>query len=72
MSKRVVALVERIRVSRRGPYFPHVYVVKDGEASEPSLRMWALSLLVEDRFDQSPSYMQYLGTLRDKVNGGSS
>ncbi|EST05043.1 WW domain protein [Kalmanozyma brasiliensis GHG001] len=69
MNQRVNAIVQRIRESRRGPYRPHLYVVK--EDGEPSLRLWALSLLIEDRFEQTPSYMQFIGQLRDKVNGGS-
>lgn len=69
MNARVNAIVARIRESRRGPYRPHLYVVK--EDGEPSLRLWALSLLIEDRFEQTPSYMQFIGQLRDKVNGGS-
>ncbi|SPO26388.1 Protein transport protein SEC24 [Ustilago trichophora] len=69
MNQRVNAIVQRIRESRRGPYRQHLYVVK--EDGEPSLRLWALSLLIEDRFEQTPSYMQFIGQLRDKVNGGS-
>ncbi|SOV02105.1 Protein transport protein SEC24 [Ustilago sp. UG-2017a] len=69
MNQRVNAIVQTIRESRRGPYRPHLYVVK--EDGEPSLRLWALSLLIEDRFEQTPSYTQFLGDLRNKVNGGS-
>lgn len=69
MNQRVNTLVDEIRVMRRGPYRPHLYIIK--EDGEPSLRLWALSQLIEDRFEQSNSYMQFLGTLRDKVNGGS-
>lgn len=43
----------------------HLYVVK--EDGEPALRQWALSLLIEDRMDQLPSYNQWLGQLKDKV-----
>jgi hypothetical protein len=50
---------------RRSPYRAHVYVVK--EDGEPALRQWALSGLVEDRFDRTPSYSQYIATLKDKV-----
>lgn len=32
------------------------------------MRQWALSLLIEDRMDQLPSYNQWLGQLKDKVN----
>jgi protein transport protein SEC24 len=45
---------------------PHLYIVK--EDGEPSLRQWALSLLIEDRMDQLPSYNQWIGQLKDKVN----
>ncbi|CAH7665815.1 Sec23/Sec24 trunk domain-domain-containing protein [Phakopsora pachyrhizi] len=68
-SQRVTAIVGKIRESRRGPYYPHLYIVK--EDGEPSLRMWALSMLVEDRQDALPSYHQYITTLKDKVNSGS-
>lgn len=50
---------------RRGPYWPHLYLVK--EDGEPALRQWALSMLIQDRSDQAPSYQQYLALLRDKV-----
>lgn len=44
---------------------PQLYVVK--EDGEPGLRLWALSLLVEDRADQSVSLPQWMGMLREKV-----
>ncbi|EFP89154.2 uncharacterized protein PGTG_14995 [Puccinia graminis f. sp. tritici CRL 75-36-700-3] len=68
-SQRVNAIIGKIRESRRGAYYPHLYVVK--EDGEPSLRIWALSLLVEDRQDALPSYHQYVNALKDKVNSGS-
>ncbi|MBW0470699.1 hypothetical protein O181_010414 [Austropuccinia psidii MF-1] len=68
-SQRVNAIVGKIRESRRGPYYPHLYVVK--EDGEPSLKIWALSMFVEDRQDALPSYHQYINTLKDKVNNGS-
>ncbi|KAF8609164.1 protein transporter SEC24 [Ceratobasidium sp. AG-I] len=66
-SERLNAVVAKTRVLRRGPYWPHLYVVK--EDGEPPLRMWALSMLIQDRADQTPSYAQYLSALKDKVNG---
>ena len=33
-----------------------------------TLRIWALSLLVEDRQDARPSYHQYINALKDKVS----
>lgn len=54
---------------RRGPYYPHLYIVK--EDGEPALRLWALSCLIQDRADVLPSYQQFIGQLKDKVNGSS-
>jgi protein transport protein SEC24 len=69
MNKRVTAIVEHLQTCRRGVYRPDVYIVK--EDGEPSLRLFALSMLILDRYEQTPSYQQLLGTLRDRVNGGS-
>ncbi|KAK7210572.1 hypothetical protein V2G26_017750 [Clonostachys chloroleuca] len=44
---------------------PHLYIVK--EDGEPGLKLWAQTLLVEDRADQSVSAGQWLGMLREKV-----
>lgn len=44
---------------------PHLYVVRgDGE---PALRLWAQTMLIEDRADQSVSLGQFLALLREKV-----
>jgi protein transport protein SEC24 len=45
---------------------PHLYIVR--EDGEPSLKLWAQTLLVEDRADQGMSYQQWMGTLREKVS----
>lgn len=45
--------------------FPHLYVVK--EDGEPGLRLWAQTMLVEDRADQGVSLQQWMGFLREKV-----
>jgi protein transport protein SEC24 len=42
-----------------------LYIVK--EDGEPSLKLWAQTLLVEDRADQGVSLQQWLGMLREKV-----
>jgi protein transport protein SEC24 len=42
-----------------------LYVVK--EDGEPGLRLWAQTMLVEDRADQASSLQQFMGSLRDKV-----
>ncbi|KAI1082617.1 protein transport protein SEC24 [Whalleya microplaca] len=45
---------------------PHLYVVR--EDGEPSLKLWAQTLLVEDRADQGMSFGQWMGTMREKVS----
>ncbi|KZT34780.1 hypothetical protein SISSUDRAFT_1065043 [Sistotremastrum suecicum HHB10207 ss-3] len=67
-SQRVNAIISKIREMRRGPYWPHLYVVK--EDGEPPLRLWALSNLIQDRADQLPSYQQYINTVKEKINIG--
>lgn len=65
-SQRVNAIIGKVREARRGPYYPHLYIVKeDGDAA---LRQWALSCLVEDRLEATQSYGQFLGMLKDKIN----
>jgi len=68
-SQRVNAVIQKTREMRRGAYWPHLYVVK--EDGEPPLRLWALSCLIQDRGDVSPSYQQFISQLRDKVNGSN-
>lgn len=65
-SRRVNAVVQKIREMRRGVYYPHLYVVK--EDGEPPLRLWALSALIQDRMDVLPSYQQFVSSLKEKVN----
>jgi protein transport protein SEC24 len=66
-SQRVNAVIQKTREMRRGPYYPHLYVVK--EDGEPPLRLWALSALIQDRADVLPSYQQFIQQLKDKVHG---
>ncbi|EJD51221.1 CPII coat sec24 protein [Auricularia subglabra TFB-10046 SS5] len=68
-SQRVNTVVNAVREMYRGVYYPMLYIVK--EDGEPSLRLWALSALIQDRGDQTPSYQQWLGQLRDKIAGSS-
>ena len=44
---------------------PTLYVVR--ESGDPNLKLWAQTLLVEDRADQGVSLQQWLGMLREKV-----
>jgi protein transport protein SEC24 len=43
-----------------------LYIIR--EDGEPSLKLWAQTLLVEDRADQGMSYQQWMGSLREKVS----
>lgn len=68
-NERVRAVVEKSRDHRsRGVgsvIVPHLYVVR--EDGEPSMRLWAQTMLVEDRADQAVSLKQWLGVMREKV-----
>ena len=66
-NQRINAIIQKTREMRRGPYWPHLYIVK--EDGEPALRLWALSCLVQDRSDVLPSYQQFISQLKDKVCG---
>ncbi|ODH40117.1 protein transporter SEC24 [Paracoccidioides brasiliensis] len=68
-NERVRAVVQKSRDQQsRGVgsiIVPHLYVVK--EDGEPGLRLWAQTMLVEDRADQGVSLPQWMGMLREKV-----
>lgn len=69
MNERVRAVVDKSK-DHRGKgcgsiIQPPLYLIR--EDGEPSLRLWAQTLLVEDRADQGVSGAQFLGSLREKV-----
>lgn len=69
-NERVRAVVQKSRDHRSlgvgSITVPHLYIVR--EDGEPSLKLWAQTLLVEDRADQGVSATQWLGVLREKVS----
>jgi protein transport protein SEC24 len=69
-NERVRAVIEKSRDHRAkgvgSIIVPPLYVVR--EDGEPSLKLWAQTLLVEDRADQGVSLHQWLGMLREKVS----
>lgn len=69
-NERVRAVIQKSRDHRSlgvgSITVPHLYIVR--EDGEPSLKLWAQTLLIEDRADQSLSAAQWLGTLREKVS----
>lgn len=69
MNERVRAVVAKSRDHQAkgvgSIIVPHLYVVK--EDGEPGLKLWAQTMLVEDRADQSVSIQQWMGMMREKV-----
>lgn len=69
MNERVRAVVEKSRDHRAkgcgSIVVPSLYLVR--EDGDPSLRLWAQSLLIEDRADLAVSSAQFIGMLREKV-----
>lgn len=69
MNERVRAVVDKSRdhhgLGCGSICVPPLYLIR--EDGEPSLRLWAQTLLVEDRADQGVSGAQFLGLLREKV-----
>ncbi|RMD41305.1 hypothetical protein DV735_g3837, partial [Chaetothyriales sp. CBS 134920] len=69
-NERVRAVVSKSRDHRsRGVgsiIIPHLYIVK--EDGEPGLRLWAQTMLVEDRADQGVSLTQWMGMLRERAS----
>ncbi|KAF2102047.1 COPII component protein [Rhizodiscina lignyota] len=69
MNARVRAVIEKSKDHRSkgvgSIIVPPLYIVR--EDGEPSLKLWAQTLLVEDRADQGVSLQQWMGMLREKV-----
>ena len=68
-NERVRAVIDKSR-DRHGRgvgsiIVPHLYVVR--EDGEPGIRLWAQTMLVEDRADQAASLSQWLSLMREKV-----
>ncbi|KAK5115170.1 COPII subunit [Meristemomyces frigidus] len=69
MNERVRAVVDKSK-DHKGKgcgsiIVPPLYLIR--EDGEPSLRLWAQTLLIEDRADQGVSGAQFIGMLREKV-----
>ncbi|KAI7869365.1 Sec23/Sec24 trunk domain-containing protein [Spinellus fusiger] len=69
LNKKVNLLIAKIREMRRGNYYPQLYLIK--EDGDPSLRLWFLSHLLEDRTENVMSYQQFLQHIKDKVGSNS-
>ncbi|KZF21803.1 Sec23/Sec24 family protein [Xylona heveae TC161] len=69
MNERVRAVVEKSKDHRAkgvgSIVVPPLYIVR--EDGDPSLKLWAQTLLIEDRADQGVSLAQFIGIIREKV-----
>lgn len=68
-NERIRAVIDKSR-DHRGKgvgsiIVPHLYIVR--EDGEPGMRLWATTMLVEDRADQGVSLKQWLGMMGEKV-----
>ena len=59
-------IIQKIREMRRGVYYPHLYVVNG--SGESSLKLWALSNLIQDGSGGLPSYEQFITNLWNNVS----
>jgi protein transport protein SEC24 len=68
-NERVRAVIEKSKDHRAkgvgSIIYPTLYIIR--EDGDPSLKLWAQTLLVEDRADQGVSLQQWMGMLREKV-----
>jgi protein transport protein SEC24 len=68
-NERIRAVLEKSRDTKAkgvgSIVVPTLYVVR--EDGEPSLKLWAQTMLVEDRTEGGPALQQWLGTLSEKV-----
>ncbi|KAI4205181.1 MAG: hypothetical protein LQ350_000503 [Teloschistes chrysophthalmus] len=68
-NERIRAVIEKSRDHRwKGVgsiIVPHLYIVR--EDGEPGMRLWATTMLVEDRADQGVSLKQWLGMMGEKA-----
>ncbi|KAF2739430.1 hypothetical protein EJ04DRAFT_549132 [Polyplosphaeria fusca] len=66
-NERVRACIEKSAMKKENGsiVYPTLYIIK--EDGDPSLKLWAQTMLVEDRADQGLSLVQWMGMLREKV-----
>lgn len=71
---RIRNIIGKIREDVSLITYQNLYIVRGGQANETNisreliaLRIWALNELVEDRSNNTASYREYLGTLREKI-----
>lgn len=63
---RIRSIIAKLREKKDNITWPSLFIVR--EDSEPSLKLWVSTFLVEDKTDRSDSYYQFLNGLRDKIS----
>ncbi|ODV90892.1 hypothetical protein CANCADRAFT_31726 [Tortispora caseinolytica NRRL Y-17796] len=67
LNPRIHAIMDKLRDRPGSITYPNLYIVP--ETSEPSLRQWFASMLVEDQMDNySKSYVQFLNGIRSNIS----
>lgn len=65
LNVRIRNLINASRDRIDSVYYPTLYIIR--ERTDEALRKWATSLLVEDRDESNPTYVQYLSSVREKL-----
>lgn len=78
LNLRVRNIIAKIRENKTQVTYQLLHIVRGGSAREPpnlpnlrelaALRIWALSLMVEDRLGELASYKEYLSSMREKIS----
>ncbi|KAK9464039.1 uncharacterized protein V1516DRAFT_662159 [Lipomyces oligophaga] len=66
LSKRINAIVGKLREKKGSIVWPNLYVVR--EDGDPALKLWASTFLIEDRADMGQSYMEFLTGMRERIS----
>ncbi|KAK9467261.1 hypothetical protein V1512DRAFT_291038 [Lipomyces arxii] len=66
ISIRINTIIGKLREKRGSIVWSHLYVIR--EDGDPALKMWGTSFLIEDRIDQGQSYMEFLTSMRERIN----
>lgn len=66
LNLRIRNLINASRTRNDTVYYPNLYIVHD--RSEPMLKLWISSQLIEDRSENEISYHQYLKTIYENLN----
>ena len=66
LNMRIRSIIAKLREKKDAITWPYIFFIK--ESGDPSLRLWASTMLIEDRAEDAPSYYNMLTSIRDKLN----